>query len=90
MEMAVTALAKDISAYEDMREELERMHRGKWAVFHAGEFVGVYVEFEDAAAEAVDRFDYGPYLIRQIGVEEIRISPTLTFRPSHARSASRI
>jgi len=86
----MTALQDDITAYEGRRRELERHHRGKWAVFHAGQFVGIYADFEEAATDAVERFDRGPYLIRQIGVEEIPLSSTLVFRPSHARSASRV
>lgn len=83
----MTVLGKDIAAYDRQRRELEAVHRGKWAVFHAGEFIGVYDDFEAAASEAVERFDQGPYLIRQIGVEEIRLSPTLTFRPAHSYGA---
>jgi hypothetical protein len=66
---------------------LERAHQGRWALFFAGSLVGVFPEFEDAATEAVDRFDLGPYLIRQVGVEAIQLSSSLVFRPSHANSA---
>jgi hypothetical protein len=80
----MSALRKDILAYDRMRSELEAKHRGEWAVFHSGRFVGVYPEFESAASEAVERFGEGPYLIRQIGVETIQLSSTMVFRPAHA------
>ncbi len=79
-----TALHREIVAYERLRPDLEARHRGKWAVVYSGDLVGVYPEFEEAAAEAVERFDNGPYLIRQIGVEKIQVSSTMMFWPSHA------
>jgi hypothetical protein len=86
-EDTMTALREDIAAYERERRALEAKHRGKWAVFHAGQYVGVFLEFDQAATEAVERFGSGPYLIRQVGVEKIQLSSTLIFRPSHAHSA---
>lgn len=80
----MTALSKEIAAYDRARPELEAEHRGDWAVFHAGLLVGVYSDFEKAASEAVERFGAGPYLIRQIGVEKIQLSSTMVFRPAHA------
>lgn len=80
----MTVLSKEIAAYERMRAELEASHGGRWAVFHQEDFVGVFSEFEDAATEAIERFDLGPYLIRQIGVEVIPVSSTAVFRPLHA------
>jgi hypothetical protein len=86
----MTPLRDDIAAYDKDRRELEAKHAGQWAVFHAGQFVGVYGDFQEAAGVAVDRFGAGPYLIRQIGVEEVRVSPTLTFRPAHTHGAGRV
>lgn len=83
----MTALRRDIAAYEQARTRLENEHRGEWAVFHSGDLVGVFSDFEGAATEAVERFGSGPYLIRQIGVEKIQLSSTMMFRPSHAHSA---
>ena len=80
----MSALRDDIAAYDRARSELEAKHRGCWAVFHAGQFVGVYPEFEAAASETIERFGDGPYLIRQIGVEAIPLSSAMVFRPAHA------
>ena len=63
-------LKENIAAYESMREQLEADYLGKWVVFYDEELIGTYNEFQDAAQEAVDRFDEGPYLIR-----EVRTSP---------------
>jgi hypothetical protein len=83
----LTALRRDIEAYDLARTELEANHRGEWVVFHSGTFVGAYREFESAATEAVERFGNGPYLIRQVGVEAIQLSSTMIFRPAHAHRA---
>ena len=88
MANTATVLREDIAAYEGRRAWLEAEHAGEWVVFHKGNFIGTYARFEDAAEEAADRFDRGPYLIRQIGVEEIQISPTMVFRPTHAQRSS--
>jgi hypothetical protein len=80
----MSVLRDDIAAYDRARRDLESKHRGQWAVFHAGAFIGVYPEYEAAASEAVERFGVGPYLIRQIGVEAIQLSSAMIFRPAHA------
>lgn len=66
----MTALSRDIAAFEGMRKRLEADHFGQWVVFQGGVFVAVYADFETAAGEAVDRFDAGPYLIRQVGARQ--------------------
>jgi hypothetical protein len=80
----MSALRDDIAAYDRARSDLEARHPRQWAVFHAGQLIDVYPEFENAASEAVDRFGDGPYLIRQIGVESIQLSSAMVFRPAHA------
>lgn len=84
----MSALQDEIAAYERARAELEQRHKGEWAVFHAGELLGVFGAFQDAASKATDQFGSGPYLIRQIGIESIPLSSTMMFTPSHANSAS--
>ena len=63
----MTVLENDIAAFDRMRAELEAKHYKQWVVFHHGRLIDAFSEFEDAAATAVDRFDTGPYLIRQVG-----------------------
>ena len=60
-------LDENIAAYDAMRDHLELEHFGKWVVFYDEEFVGSYDESEDAAYAAIEHYDRGPYLIRQVG-----------------------
>lgn len=71
------ALETEIRAFEAKRDELERLHNGKFAVFHDKNLVGVFDNFNAAAAEAVRLFGRGPYLIRQIGVATAPLSASL-------------
>jgi hypothetical protein len=80
----MNVLDNDIAAYTRMRKELEAQHRMKWVVFHKGEFEGVFPDYESAAESAVDRFDRGPYLIRQVGAGPIHLGGGMTFRPVYA------
>jgi hypothetical protein len=63
----MSVLSADIASYERMRPELEANHRLEWVVFHAGQFVDVYPDFDAAAFDAIDRFDSDSFLIRQVG-----------------------
>ena len=64
-------LDREIAAYEARQDEMEREHMGKWVVFHDQQFIGVYDSFEAAAEDAMERFGYGPYLIREVGASRI-------------------
>ena len=37
----MSALRGDIAAYDRAKSGLEAKHRGQWAMFHSGQFVGV-------------------------------------------------
>ena len=80
----MTSLRADIAAFEGMRPELEARHLHEWVLFQSGRFVGAFPDFEAAASLAVDRFDAGPYLIRQVGAGPIQLPGGMVFRPSHA------
>jgi hypothetical protein len=87
----VSVLGKDIAAFERMRPELEASHARAWVVFHQGTYVATYPDFEAAAADAVERFDEGPYLIRQVGAPKaVQLPGGMIFTPSHAVNASRL
>ena len=64
-------LDENIAAYDAMRDHLELEYFGKWVVFYDEEFVGSYDESEDAAYAAIERYDRGPYLIRQVGARRV-------------------
>jgi len=46
---------------------------GKWVLVRDRQLVGVYDSFDAAAEEAVKRFGGGPYLIRQIGAQQVNL-----------------
>ena len=70
-------LETEIRAYDAKLEELERLHKGKFVVFHGSDFVGAFDDFNAAAAEAVRLFGRGPYLIREVGNSFPPISASL-------------
>ncbi len=86
----MTTLTKDIAAFDRMRPELEADHRGEWVVFHDGKFVDTFADFEAAASDAVERFDEGPYLIRQVGAPPVQLPGGMVFTPKHILGAGRI
>lgn len=56
--------------YEELREELEDSHFGKWVVIDDGRLVGVYETFQDARADAKENGLHPlNYLVRRVGVE---------------------
>ena len=77
----MSALTKEIAAYERMRNELETDHLGKWALVHDEALVAVYTTFEEVAAEAVRQFGRGPYLIREIGAAPMTLPASVLYRP---------
>ncbi len=58
---------QDIRAYDARRSELERYHAGKFVVFHDGEMVGVFDDFDAAGDAALRLFGDSPSLIRRLG-----------------------
>lgn len=78
----MTELTKEIAAYENMRNELETDHLGKWALVHDEILVAVYATFEEAASEAVRQFGRGPYLIREIGAAPMTLPASVLYRPA--------
>jgi hypothetical protein len=77
-------LKKDIVAFDRMKAKLEADHLHNWALFHSGEFVAAFPDFESAATVAVDRFEGEPYLIRQVGAGPVQLPGGMIFRPAHA------
>jgi len=60
-------LEKEIHAYEERREELERQHNGKYVVFSGDTLIGIFDNLDSASQAAIEKYGRGPYLIRQIG-----------------------
>ena len=81
-------LTEDIVAFDRMKADLEAEHFGDWVLFKDGVLVRTFSTFEEAASEAVDRFERGPYLIRQVGASAVNLPAAVMFRPAHAPDAS--
>lgn len=80
-------LDREIAAYENMRDFLEREHPQEWVVIHDEELSGTYDDFQEAAAEATRRFGRGPFLIRQVGAPPATLPASVLYRPvTHADS----
>ena len=87
----MTVLEDDISAFEGMRKGLEAKHNKQWVVFYHGKLVDMFPDFDAAASAAVERFDVGPYLIRQIGAPTaVQLPGGMVFTPAHVLSAGRV
>ena len=84
----MSVLSADIASFEEMRSELETQHRLEWVVFYKGRFIDVYPDFDAAASDAIDRFDSGPFLIRQLGAPpQIQLTGGMIFTHSDAVNA---
>lgn len=77
-------LQNEIAAFERMQAKLEAEHLHEWAMFNRGRLVGVFPDFDAAAALAVERFEDEPCLIRQIGAGPVQLPGGMVFRPAHA------
>lgn len=62
---------------------MARKAPGGWSE-HAGQFEGAFPDFEAAAESAQERFDRGPYLIRQVGAGPVQFSGGMILRPVYA------
>ncbi len=83
----MASLKADIAAFERTQGELEAKHLHAWVLYYQGEFVDAFPDFEAAATFAVERFDHGPYLIRQVGAGPVQLPGGMIFRPAHALDA---
>lgn len=75
----VATLKENIEAYESQREEMEEHYKGKYVVFYNRKKVDSFDSFDAAAREAVRLFGRGPYLIRKVGQEKVRLSSSVMF-----------
>lgn len=84
----VATLAENIKAYEEQQEVLEEYYEGKYVIFHDGKKINTFDSFDAAARHAVSRFGRGPYLIRQVGQEKIRLSSSIIFALAQEHASS--
>lgn len=79
-------LDQEIDAFEQMKDDLERHHMGKWIVIHNHELINAFDTFDAAAREAVRLFGRGPYLIRQVGRPPVTLPASYAAVSLHAHN----
>ena len=72
-------LDADLSAFAEMRENLEAHLMGRWILIHDTQLIGDFDSFDAAAKAAVSKFGRGPYLIRQVGAAAITLPAAVAF-----------
>jgi hypothetical protein len=60
-------LLKNREAYNSMRDELEKDHLGRIALFHDGKLIRVYNDRDDAYDIGLETYGAGNYSIKRIG-----------------------
>jgi hypothetical protein len=60
-------IEEEIRAYEAKRSELEGQYAGKFVLFHNGQLIGIFDDFDSAGNMALRQFGDNPSLIRKIG-----------------------
>ena len=75
----MTDIQNEIEAFETMQAQLEAEHKGEWIVMRERKIINFYQTFELAAAEALRLFGRGPYLIREIGGEPLRLPVSVMY-----------
>ena len=79
----VATLDENMTAYEELRGQLESKHMGEWVLIHDRQLIGTYSDFQTVASTAVKRFGRGPYHIKRIGEPPIKLPPALMFGITH-------
>jgi hypothetical protein len=75
----VSSIQDEIDAFNKLQPELETKHMGEWILIRDRKVVGLFPTFDAAAAEALQRFGRGQYLIREIGAEPIRLPVSVIY-----------
>jgi len=81
----VPHIETEISAYDEMRESLERDQMGKWVLVRDRNLVGIFDTFDAAAEDAVKKFGSGPYLIRQVGAPPVSLPASVMYHLTHGK-----
>ena len=87
MTNATHILDDNIKTFNNMSDELNLHHAGKFVLIYNSNFVASYDSFDNAAKDAVKKFGRGPYLIRQVGAPtEMPMPASVAYRPIHAHN----
>jgi hypothetical protein len=63
------ALEKELATYNAHLPELKE-HQGKYVLIHGDEVVDFFAAYEDAIRAGYQRFQLGPFLVKQINAVE--------------------
>ena len=63
---AVVTLEKELSYFDEMKEEWLVHYRGQFAVVKDRSLLGTFTTFDEAFAAGVEAFGNTPFLIRQV------------------------
>lgn len=75
----MTNLAKDIAAYNEIRESLERESLGKIAMMHGGHCVAVYNDRSDAYDIGCEKYGLGGFSLKKIGEQPRSLGAAVSF-----------
>ncbi len=62
-------LEKELALFESKKDELLKVHPGKFALMHEEEFVGAFDTAENAYEAGVLKFGKSPFLVKKISQE---------------------
>jgi hypothetical protein len=62
-------LEKELAFFESKKDELFKVHPGKFALIHGEEFLGAFDTPENAYGAGVEKFGNGPFLVKRISPE---------------------
>ena len=79
-------LDTELQTLKKHQAHLEQEHAGKFVLIHGHEVVNTFDSFENAAWEGRRQFGDGPFLIREIGINEIRLSPAVVYGLTRAHT----
>ena len=65
--MFTNEIQKNLDAFEEMKDELEREIFGRTALLHDGKLISIYNDKVDAYTTGCDRFGIGHFVIKKIG-----------------------
>ena len=76
---AMDEVRKNIKIYEMMKEELERDHMGKVALFHHGGFIRTFDDYDHAYQFGCDEYGLGHFSVKKIGERPLNMGAMTPF-----------
>lgn len=83
-------LEKEIATFEREKGRLQTEHPGKFVLVHGDEVIDTFDTFDAAASDGLRRFGKGPFLIREVGRENLDISAAVVYGLTDAHTDDRV